>query len=248
MHRSVRIALAVTLILASLAIHSSLDLECRNCEGITIASWNVQNLGPTKLDDGRAHRIASFISEHDIIIIQEITDASGRTAHEMCRAFENHSCIVSERTGSGTRKEQYLIASKYPLSNDRLVEHPDLERGILKADIDLGNRNITISTAHVKPDRVAEELRTIETLLNSTNVLAGDLNADCRYLPEGTARYFERMHWIIPDTQDTTPAASRCAYDRFVVSSDLLGYVSGYRIEHTPDGLSDHHAIVLVLS
>lgn len=241
-----RIIIALIIAITTITISHTLTLEC-DCDGITIASWNVQNLGPTKLEDGRAERIASHIEDHDIIVIQEITDASGRAGAYLCESLPNHACTVSERTG-GTRKEQYLIASRYPIASPRLLEHEELERGVYLADIDLGYRTITIATAHLKPDRVPSELRILEEILPQNVILAGDLNSDCRYLPEGTRDYLTRTRWIIPDSADTTPARSRCAYDRIVTSTDALELIKGYTIIETPQGLSDHHVVALVIA
>jgi len=232
--------------LATFVSNVSLDLECSDCEGITIASWNVQNLGPTKLEDGRAALIASQLIDYDIILVQEITDASGNAGSLLCTTFENHTCLVSERTGTN-RKEQFLIASRYPIKNTTLIEDEALERGVYIGDIDLGYRSITIANAHLKPDRVPEELAALERILPDSVILTGDLNADCHYLPEGTRTYLTRLHWIIPDREDTTTARSTCAYDRFVVSTDALELISGYRIENLDGELSDHHPIVLTI-
>lgn len=243
----VRIIIAILVMLLAFASSVSLDLECSDCEGVTIVSWNVQNLGPTKLADGRALAIATILSDYDIITVQEITDASEQAGAFLCTYFENHSCTVSERTGQGTRKEQYLIASRYPLENATLVEHDELERGVYLADIDLGYRSVTIATAHLKPDRVPEELTVLEMILPESVILTGDLNADCRYLPEGTRTYLSHLYWIIPDREDTTPARSQCAYDRFVVSRDALELIIGYDVVRINGTLSDHHPIVLTI-
>ena len=243
----IRILIATGVILVAFTSSVSLDLECEGCEGVTVVSWNVQNLGPTKLADGRAHRIAHLLSDYDIIAVQEITDASGQAGAFLCTFFENHTCVVSARTGQGSRKEQYLIASRFPLENDTLIEHDALERGVYFADIDVGYRSLTIGTAHLKPDRVPEELGALELILPASVILTGDLNADCRYLPEGTSAYLSGLHWIIPDREDTTPARSQCAYDRFVVSRDMLELVIGYDVVRINETLSDHHPIVLTV-
>lgn len=247
MHLLIRAAIAAVITLIAVFSSASIDAECERCDGITIASWNVQNLGPTKLSDGRAEEIASRIAHHDIILIQEITDASGAAGAYLCAYFTNHSCIVSERTGRGTRKEQYLIASRFGLENATLIEHEALERGVFFADTDIGYRSITLATAHLKPDDVPAELEALEDILTQPVILGGDLNSDCRYLPQGTQAFLMDLHWIISDRHDTTVAQSRCAYDRFVVSSDALELIKGFRIEHVPSQLSDHHIITLII-
>lgn len=238
--------IAIALILVALAASFAIDLECTRCEGIEVIAWNAQNLGPTKLEDGRLDRIVDVIDDYDVIVLQEITDASGAAPERVCELLVGYACTVSERTGTN-RKEQYLIAARFPITATHLLEHPDLERGVYAATIDVGY-DVTIATVHLKPDRVRQELIALEDVLGSQGiVLAGDLNADCSYLREGTRTYLPRYRWIITDDADTTLSNSDCAYDRYAVTSDLVWAVVGYRILDADDALSDHAPIMLVL-
>ena len=230
------------IVIVSFALSASLNVECR-CEGLEIVVWNAQNLGPTKLADGRAERIAATVEHADVIIIQEITDASGATGRWLCARL-SRPCVVSERTGTN-RKEQYLVASHLPIVASQLREHPDLERGVFTVRIAYGSEELTLATHHVKPDRARDEIEILEALLDDA-ILIGDLNADCSYLPSGTSG-FVKHRWIVPDHEDTTASGSDCAYDRVLVPDGLLGHVRGYRVHTTPVELSDHYPVSLVV-
>lgn len=240
-----RIIISVFIIILALVSVRLINLTC-DCEDVDIFMWNAQNLGPTKLEDGRLDHIARIASKHDIIILQEVTDASGNAAKALCAQFESHTCRVSQRTGTN-RKEQFVIASRLPVGTITMIEHPSLERGVASIQVLLSSGPITLLTTHLKPDRVSEELDVIETLITDRTILIGDLNADCSYLTR--ERYLNDLRWIVTEHADTTVSESDCAYDRAGVTRDLLGHVRGYRIESgiAPE-LSDHKPIVLVLA
>ena len=58
-------------------------------------------------------------------------------------------------------------------------------------------------------------------------LLAGDFNADCSYLSKTAnaalrLRQDARFKWLISDDVDTTVGTTSCAYDRFIVTGNLL--------------------------
>lgn len=241
------IIIGTVLIAISLLGRATLDPRCTRCTGLVVETWNAQNLGPTKVSDGRAERILEQVRGADIIAIQEITDSTNSTARYLCAHLAGYSCRVSPLTGT-ERREQLLIASRYPISDARLIEAPGLERGIYEATVELPIGNVTVVTAHLKPAAARSELAILgSTVPSSKTIIAGDLNADCAYLSEDPARIAPRVRWVVPGSADTTSGSTDCAYDRIGVSADLLGYVAGYRVMSAPSGLSDHDPVELVL-
>jgi len=91
-----------------------------------------------------------------------------------------------------------------------------------------GDFDFTLVTAHTSPGRNIAELqalssfyRRIQNMDSGQNdvILLGDLNADCRYLPEKSHIDFKKPEftWIIDNAQDTTiKTSTNCAYDRIV--------------------------------
>ena len=242
------IIIGAALIAIAVTLSATMDPSCTRCRGITLVTWNAQNLGPTKVADGRADRIIAELRGADVIAIQEITDSSNATARYLCAHLQGYACRVSRQTGS-ERHEQLLIASRYPIVSTRLIDDPGLERGIYEARIELPIGKVTVATAHLKPAAAKPELAILGRVVPSSNtIVAGDLNADCSYLSEEPGRAAPRVRWIVPSSADTTSGATDCAYDRIGVSTDLLGYVAGYRVLDAPSGLSDHEPVELVIN
>jgi endonuclease/exonuclease/phosphatase family metal-dependent hydrolase len=125
----------------------------------------------------------------------------------------------------------------------------------------------SVFSIHTKPKEAYSE---IEALLNVGNdfnekfiscssgycdfmknvILLGDFNADCSYLSDKEEVYlkekYDSLKWIIPDDTDTNLAKSDCAYDRIVLSHNLMNYFKGdYGVDRSFSSkvVSDHYPV-----
>lgn len=72
--------------------------SCGDCKGITVGSYNVENLGPntTHLPNIAAH-IVDYLKTPDLIFLQEIQDNNGATD-----TGDTNSCIKISKDDSNT--------------------------------------------------------------------------------------------------------------------------------------------------
>ena len=169
-----------------------------NEEEITIASWNIENFGRTKLNDPeRINIIVSTLKKYDIITIQEFRDATLTLSNELIDKInatgENYKVVASDRVGTPTRKEQYLF-----VYNDDVIDFvPDttgygiepnneFAREPFYAMFKAGNFDFYLMTIHTVPTQVSTEVPALkvayEDLQTKTTdeddiILLGDLNA-----------------------------------------------------------------------
>lgn len=80
---------------------------------ITIASWNLKNIGKSKLNDPeRINIIINIIKDYDIIAIQEVKDVSLQLPNQLVAMINkdgnNYQVVTSDRVGRNVL-EQYLF-------------------------------------------------------------------------------------------------------------------------------------------
>jgi len=165
---------------------------------ITIASWNLKNFGQTKLNDpDRIDIIVDVIKKFDIIAIQEVQDVSLRLPGALLEKINsdgvNYNYVASNRVGSSSRKEQYLIyynTDKIEFVDDTDGHHFDysdnLSREPYYAMFRAGNFDFYLFTIHTDPDEVEDEIPELglaylelqyKTQDEDDIILLGDFNA-----------------------------------------------------------------------
>jgi len=217
---------------------------------LKIASWNLQVFGQSKAsNDTLMGRYVDIMNNYDIIIIQEIRDTSQESYEELCSLMVNYSCVISERTGRSSSKEQYgifykdveLLSTKDYFDMQRLWERPPFSATFKKK-----KWTFTLLTLHSKPDDTPVELDNLDDLANSIEgdvVVLGDLNADCNYY-NGEPETFVSWTWAIGDGIDTTVSSTNCAYDRIIVNEKAENNLIKVGVNNKITGdLSDHYLV-----
>lgn len=221
---------------------------------LLIASWNLQVFGTKKASDANLmDYYADKIDDYDIVFVQEIRDASGDAFKQLCGLLPEHGCAVSSRAGKSASKEQYgVIYRKADIIssldyNDYPEKRGRFERPPLEVKFNYGDSNFTVVTIHIDPDLAVQEINDLEAIFFGRTdpvIILGDLNADCDYYGEESEGDFNSWLWVIPDTEDTTVAATECTYDRIIVNEPVKKRVLKYGVmKDVNKGQSDHYLV-----
>lgn len=219
------------------------------CYGIKIGAFNIQVFGTKKMsDESVVNILVDIVSRYDILLIQEIRDASGEAIQKLLEevnakyAYDQFDMELSPRLGRTSSKEQYafLFRKKSGLTVVRAYVYDD-RNDIFQREPYVVLFHSTTTTVdkfaligiHVSPSDAVEEIQALEAVfenttshLNEENVMVlGDLNADCSYVPKKDwvnipMKTDPAYTWWIDDDADTTVGNSDCAYDRFISTGD----------------------------
>lgn len=176
----------------------------RTTSTILIGSFNLQRLGPKKLDDPWVMgKLADIVRRFDVIALQEITSQDQRTVPLLVelinRAGINYSYTISPRVGreSSGYYEQYAFIFDtarvrsgpkfcYPVQDDADVLHREPFVGRFET---VSNQpfSFTLINMHTDPGEVSYELDVLADVYvnvrqfeypEDDTMLLGDLNAD----------------------------------------------------------------------
>jgi len=192
---------------------------------LTIASFNIQTLGKTKIADPFFKEyLMKIIPQYDIIAIQELKDSSGEVTLILQQWFPNYHFVLSEELGRTSNTERYLVMYRKGkvLSYSVWLDAKDVfEREPLIVYFQVDNQNFSLINVHIKPTDAEKEISVLPEIINnladSDFILLGDLNADCDYYDE-TQGYLKQYSWVIDNSQDTTVSSNNCTYDRIITN------------------------------
>jgi endonuclease/exonuclease/phosphatase family metal-dependent hydrolase len=233
---------------------------------LNVASFNIQVFGQAKMSKPHVVEVlVKILIQYDIVLIQEIRDASDTAIHQLLRDVNNAGApdvwriMLSERLGRTTSKEQYaffykqrtvgvLNVHQWPDVGDIFEREPYIVH--FKA---LNNAvgDFAFLGIHVKPDDAVVEIDKLYDVYESVSrmwglpemLLGGDFNAGCNYVkaadwPKIRLRTDHRFLWVIGDDANTTVNQNtNCAYDRLVLAGPRLqnNYVAGSAAVHRFD-------------
>jgi len=222
-------------------------------ESIRIAAFNVQVFGKTKREKEDVMGYLALIArEFDVVLIQEIRDASGETAPSYLALINQaggpaYAYVESPRLGRTTSKEAY--AYFYNTESVELIEGSEcvyndtgevFEREPFIAGFRSGGFDFTLVGIHTKPDDAYNEIGNLTLVVQSILdgdpqegdvIVLGDFNADGSYFDEGDTgnplkdpAYF----WVVANDVDTMTKTD-WTYDRMVMTNATHGweYVEG---------------------
>ncbi|MFO0941358.1 MAG: endonuclease/exonuclease/phosphatase family protein [Pirellulales bacterium] len=191
---------------ASAKIQQSASMPKRTDETILIGSFNMQRLGPSKLDQtkypGVMEQLAQIVQQYDVLAIQEITDGSGQAIQQLLRLvnqnggryalaisdpvgrkyFEQYAFIFDTTRINGGQSYCYIVNDR----EDLLHREPYVGRFQTKWQNPFSFSLINI---HTDPDEVKTELNVLANLFVSVRdfeyrqvghddvIILGDLNA-----------------------------------------------------------------------
>jgi len=212
-----------------------------------IAAFNVQRFGAAKMKDSVVVDIlVKIVVQFDIILIQEIVDASEKAIQDLLEAVNNASeesayhyeLAISPRLGRTNMKEQYAFLYRgnkvrvedsctYPDPKDVFIREPFIVQFSSSAVANLSE--FTILSIHTQPSSAASEIDSlvdahawaVKKLGTSNVIIMGDFNAGgafVRPLDWETNRLRQRAEykWLIADHLDTTATNTLAAYDRII--------------------------------
>lgn len=218
-----------------------------------IANWNLQIFGDTKASKTEVMSFyANTLKSYDIAFVQEIRNSDSSAFDSLCSMLPDYNCKASSRAGRSTSKEQYGVIYKKGIG---IIEFKDFnpdslnrwERPPVEVIFNISGYILTAYNIHTKPSDVSNELSNLEQIVSNQGnvVILGDLNADCSYYDHSKETQFSGWDWVLQDNEDTTLAASDCAYDRIIMNPEAYKeYVSkGIYTEGITTDISDHYLV-----
>jgi endonuclease/exonuclease/phosphatase family metal-dependent hydrolase len=239
----------IFIIIASVA-YAFISLEQDNVvqtETVKIAAFNIQIFGKTKSEKDVMNALTKIVREFDIVLIQEIRDASEQTIPSFVEKINqmegtDYSFIRSERLGRTSSKEAYAYV--YNTETVQFIQGSDyvytdvndvFEREPYIASFKSGNFDFVLVGIHTKPEDAYNEIGNLSIVVssilaanpNEKDVIAmGDFNADGSYFDEDdTSNPFKTSEykWIITNGMDTM-VKTDYTYDRIVVLDTTFNY------------------------
>jgi len=248
--------------------------ENPSAQTVKIMSFNIQTFGVTKMSRPEAVKIlVDLVSQADIIAVQEVRSVRIDPVERfMALLPEKYAYVIGPREGRSSSKEQYWVI--YDTEKFTVLEYnswPDTEDIFERSPFSVyfktsGAFDFTLIDNHIRPSDAEKEIRALPAVVtyyidlwNDPDVLVlGDFNADGRYFDKTLLNsiFTEDKYQIIFTDEDTTLAASRNTYDRFIITTSASDYFtgnfgvirfdevydfSGYSIR--PSQVSDHYPI-----
>ncbi|GAB1605019.1 deoxyribonuclease-1-like isoform X2 [Argonauta hians] len=190
---------------------TALFLQQTSCT-LRVASFNVQAFGLKKLANNNIFNvIKKIIVRYDIILLQEIRDATQQLLPLLICKLNSHTSIkydfvVSDILGRNSYKEQYAFVYR---TNEKikLLYNYTYDDGKEESKTDLFAREplvarfevpcttfkqFTLVGVHINPNEAVEEVKHLEKVRDSVAkkfrssniIIMGDMNADCNYFRE----------------------------------------------------------------
>jgi len=249
------VSILIILSLALTACRLVQEEEEEETSNLAIGAFNVQIFGTSKMSEEEVPEIlANIIARYDVILIQEIRDASQTAIYELLdlvnqTAGHNYALVLSDRLGRTSSKEQYAyfyrsdsltLLSAYHYDDGEEPDNDTFQREpyLVRFQTISGFLDFALIGIHTSPDDAEEEIDKLvdvytdmlERWGEEDAMIIGDFNADCSYVSENdqnTIRLWtdDRFTWWIDDDVDTTTSSTDCAYDRIVTSVGLTPYV-----------------------
>jgi len=217
-------------------------------ETVRIAAFNIQIFGQTKSQKQDVMAVLrDVVREFDIVLIQEIRDASEQTIPNFIEAINqmegpDYSFIRSERVGRTSSKEAYAYI--YNAETIQFTQGSDyvyndindvFEREPYIASFKAGNFDFVLVGIHTKPDDAYNEIGNLTSVVSSIQtansnehdiIVMGDFNADGSYFDEDDiSNLFKtsEYNWIITNDMDTM-VKTDYTYDRIVLLDATLNH------------------------
>ncbi len=242
-------------------------------QSIRIATFNLQNCGPTKVS--RPHDLAVYVSairRYEIVAIQEIQDAAGEAARTLLAALNDvdgpdYDMLLSDNSGreSDDRSSQERYAYFFNTEvvralNDGVLfddsEHDRFQREPFVGRFAVGDWDFSLVEVHTRPQAAVAEIGALHEVVTWARVayrdddviMVGDFNASCDYASPKKLDALDlrggQYLWIVPDAADTNVSPRACAYDRIVATTSAGMHFTGkWGVDRETGSVSDHHPV-----
>jgi hypothetical protein len=240
-------------------------------QSITIASWNLKNIGQSKFNDPtRIDIIIDVLKNYDIIAIQEVKDISLQLPQllvaKMNEDGSNYNVVASDRVGRNVF-EQYLF-----VYDDDKIDHAPSTKGYgiepnnefarepFYAMFRSGNFDFYLMNIHTDPDDVAIEIPALSAayldLQNNTPnendiILLGDFNGKAPGVIAGsyiTMDALAQIPNIIFTINEETNTRGGKAYDNIIFQDNYTteySNLSGVNTFWLPYGLNEDQGFAI---
>lgn len=238
---------------------------------LTVMTFNLEVFGPTESsDEERLSTIADIVSTADLIAVQEIRDASGEAIKRLDEELNkrgDYDYAIGPRLGRTRSKEQYafiydptevkvLDTYTYDDSQFDLFHREPFAAHMSSIH---GEFDAVILNMHTDPDEATQEIPDLTKAIRDARehfnepdvILAGDLNADCRYYDEDLKTPLRTNYrWLVPNSADTNTADSDCTYDRIIITESMTESLPKNATQHyhtithpSVESVSDHYPV-----
>jgi len=211
-------------------------------DSISIASFNIQVFGQSKINDAESIKvIVDICRRFDIMAIQEVRSSDQSLVPNFVQMLNaegrQYDYLVGPRQGRTTSKEQYVFVfdkQKIEVTNvgfvvpdeaDKLHRPPVASRFTVRSSGPKPGFSFVLANVHTDPDETATEIAALAKAFQFIQanmpgeddvIMLGDFN-------EGESKYAElaqlpNMAWAISGT--TTNTARTKAYDNLFFESD----------------------------
>lgn len=249
------------------------DVDGGAATTIRIATFNLENFGPTKA--GRAEDVAIYVAairRYDVVAVQEIQNKTGAAARALLAAVNNvdgptYEMLLSDNAGrepdDQTSQERYAyffntqtVASLGPGELFDDSAHDSFQREPFLGRFRAGSMDFTLAQVHTRPQSALEEMGALDSVIawarnayGDQEVIAlGDFNASCDY---ASTEELDRLalrgpgyQWIVPDDADTNVSARACAYDRIVATTAAgVRFTGAWGVDTATGTVSDHYPV-----
>jgi endonuclease/exonuclease/phosphatase family metal-dependent hydrolase len=248
------------------------SLSGQNPDPIRIMSFNIQIFGVTKMAKPEVvELLVDIVSRADIIAIQEVRSIAIDPVEKFMSLLpERYRYVIGPRLGRSSSKEQYWViydsGKVTVLNEDTWPDEADIfARNPLAVYFKTENTfDFILINNHIQPGAAEKEIRALPEVVHYYRnlwddpdvMVVGDLNADGRYFDAALLDSIfpeDEYTIIITDEYDTTIAASKNTYDRFIITNSANEYFTGsfgvFRFDEvydfgqysiTPRAVSDH--------
>jgi hypothetical protein len=207
---------------------------------LSIAAWYVDGFGPQKAaNPGLMAYYASRMDDHDIVVLQGISDEGDESFNKLCSLMKDHSCLISSRTGSGNEIHQYGVFYRNVVVEEILDANADygvteIRRPPYMIKFKTRDWRFRLTALHADPDNVDAELDVLDDLIElfeygGPQIIIGNLYAECSSY-ETPPKHFLSWNWVIRDDEDTTAPPRHCAYDRIIVNPEAMQHFVDFNI------------------
>ena len=237
---------------SGLSRFSTNDQHCVE-QPFRIAAFNVRRFGAAKMKDLTVVDIlVKIVMQFDIILIQEIVDASEKAIQDLLEAVNvesekdnsKYELVISPRLGRTHQKEQYAFFFRsnkvkikdrctYPDPKDVFIREPFIVQFSSTSVANLSE--FTILSIHTQPKSAATEIDSlvdahawaVDKLDTKNVIIMGDFNAGGTYVrpsdwESNRLRQDCGYKWLIADYMDTTATNTLAAYDRIIAWGDEM--------------------------